>query len=182
MTPHPEFDRLSAAVARCIPLVRGWAGDVFRFTVPRWGTVDHLLTGEGALHAGGRWHPVGVFRAVYASLDPETALAESLAPYRRFGVAVRDAMPRTLNAVVVALQRVLDLSDGDVRRHLAFSQARMLSEEWWARQAQDEEAITQALGRAAWPAGLEGLVVPSAAHAGGRGLVYFLDNNSRHPA
>src|SRR5829696_2221681 len=122
MSPHPEFDRLTAAAARCMPLVRGWAGDVFRFSAPRWGTVDHLLTGEGALHAGGRWHPIGAFPAVYASLDPETALAESLAHYRRFGVADRDAMPRVLNAVTVDLQRVLDLTDGTVRRHLVLSQ------------------------------------------------------------
>jgi RES domain-containing protein len=103
MTPHPEYDRLSAAVARCMPVVGGWAGDFFRFAVPRWATVAHLLTGAGARHAGGRWHPVGAFRAVYASLDPETALSESLAHYRRFGVADRDAMPRTLNAVAVSL-------------------------------------------------------------------------------
>lgn len=176
MAPHPEFDRLAAAVARCMPLVRGWAGDAFRFALPRWGTVEHLLTGEGALRAGGRWHPIGAFRAVYASLDPETALAESLAHFRRFGVADRDAMPRTLNAVTVSLQRVLDLTDGAVRRHLVFSQARMLAEEWWVRQAQDEEAITQSLGRAARAAGLEGMIVPSAARAEGRGLVFFPDN------
>jgi RES domain-containing protein len=180
MTPHPDFDRLAAAVVRCMPLVGGWAGDVFRFAVPRWATTAHLLTGAGALHAGGRWHPVGAFRAVYASLDPETALAESLAHYRRFGIAVRDAMPRTLNAVTISLHQTLDLTDGLVRRHLMFSLARMLAEEWWARQASDEEAETQAVGRAAQAAGLEGLIVPSAARPGGRGLVYFPDN--RRPA
>jgi RES domain-containing protein len=176
MTPHPEYERLFAAVVRCLSLAGAWAGDVFRFAVPRWATAAHLLTGEGALHAGGRWHPVGAFRAVYASLDPETALAESLAHYRRFGVADRDAMPRTLNAVAVALHRVLDLTDGAVRRHLAFSQSRMLAEEWWARQAEDGEAMTQALGRAAWTVSLEGLIVPSAPRPGGRGLVFFPDN------
>jgi len=178
VTPHPEFDRLAAAVARCMPLAGAWAGDVFRFAVPRWATAAQLLTGAGALHAGGRWHPVGAFRAVYATLDPETALAESLAHYRRFGIAVRDAMPRTLNAVSVSLSRVLDLTAGAVRRHLVVSHARMLAEEWWVRQARDEEAVTQAIGRAVYAAGLEGLLVPSAARPGGRGLIFFPDNRS----
>jgi RES domain-containing protein len=113
---------------------------------------------------------------VYASLDPETALAESLAHYRRFGVPIRDAMPRTLNAVSLALHRILDLTAGTVRRHLAVSQSRMLAEEWWIGQERDEEAVTQAVGRAAQAAGLEGLIVPSAARLGGKGLVYFPDN------
>jgi RES domain-containing protein len=173
MTPHPEFDRLTASIVRCMPLVQGWAGDVFRFSLPRWATTTHLLTGAGALQAGGRWHPIGAFKAVYTSLDPETALAESLAHYRRFDVALRDAMPRTLNAIAVKLHRVLDLTDGAVRRHLVFSQARMLAEEWWMRQEHDEEALTQALGRAAWAANLEGLIVPSAIRPNGRGLVFF---------
>jgi RES domain-containing protein len=85
-------------------------------------------------------------------------------------------MPRTLNAITVKLQRVLDLTDGAVRRHLVFSQARMLAEEWWKLQEQDEEALTQALGRAAWAAKLEGLIVPSAIRSDGRGLVFFPEN------
>jgi hypothetical protein len=52
----------------------------------------------------------------------------------------------------------------------------MVAEEWWVRQGQNEEAATQALGRAAYAAGLEGLIVPSAARSGGRGLVFFPDN------
>jgi RES domain-containing protein len=178
MNSHPEFERLTTAVARCLPLAGAWAGEVFRFAVPRWATAAHLLTGAGALRAGGRWHRIGAFRAVYASLDPETALAESPAHYRRFGVPVRDAMPRTLNAVGVTLRHVLDLTAGAVRRHLVVSQARMVAEEWWVRQERDDEALTQAIGRATWTAGVEGLIVPSAARLGGRGLVY-LPNNRR---
>ena len=63
-----------------------------------------------------------------------------------------------------------------MRRHLVISHVRMVAEEWWVRQGQNEEAATQALGRAAYAAGLEGLIVPSAARSGGRGLVFFPDN------
>jgi RES domain-containing protein len=175
MIPHPDGPRLRRAIARCLPFANPWSGDVYRFAAPRWATEAELLTGAGALKAGGRWYPIGLCRAVYASLDPETALAESLAHYRRFQLAIRDAMPRTLNAVAVHLHRLLDLTDGRIRQRLALSWDRMLREPWWEREAADEEALTQALGRAAWEAALEGLLVPSAARKGGVGLVYFPD-------
>jgi RES domain-containing protein len=119
---------------------------------------------------------MGLFPAVHFSLDPETALAESVAHYRRFQIAYRVAMPMTLNAATARLHRVLNLMQGHIRQRLGLSLQRMIEEEWWLRQAQDEEAITQALGRVAWEARLEGLVVPSAAHPSVRGLVYFPDH------
>jgi RES domain-containing protein len=173
---HPESDRLTRAVERCLSLVGPWTGDVYRFAAPRWATETELLTGAGALRAGGRWHPVGHFTAVYASLDPETALAESLAHQRRYGLAIRDAMPKTLNSVTANLHHVLDLTSGPVRQRLVLSWKRILEEKWWEHEANDEEAVTQALGRVAWEAGLEGLLVPSAARKEGTGLVYFPDN------
>lgn len=114
MRPHPEYDRVARAVLRCLPLAGPWSGDVFRFAAPRWSTAAQLLTGEGAFRHGGRWCPIGVLRVVDASLDPETALAEVLAQCRRFGWAVRDAMPKLSNAVAIRLHRVLDLTAGPV--------------------------------------------------------------------
>jgi RES domain-containing protein len=157
-------------------MARPWSGDVYRFAIPRWATRAQLLSGDGALRAGGRWHFAGAFRAVYASLSPETALAESLAHYRRFDIAIRTAMPRTISAIVVSLRRIGDLNDGLVRRKLGVSYAHMLQEEWWSRQSLGKEALTQCIGRSAFEAGLEGLLVPSAAMVGGRGLVWFPDN------
>jgi RES domain-containing protein len=173
MREHPESGRITRAIQRCLALAGPWNGDLFRFGTPKWSTEAHLLTGTGALHAGGRWHPIGAFEVVYASLDPETALAESLAHFRRFGWADRDAMPKTLNAVVAKLQRVLDLTDGRIRQRLGISENRILKEPWWEREALDEEALTQAVGRIAWEFGLEGLLVPSAARKGGKGIAYF---------
>jgi RES domain-containing protein len=176
MIPHPEGQRLHRALLRCLPLAGPWAGDLYRFAVPRWATVAHLLTGAGALQEGGRWHPMGLCRAVYGSLDPETALAESLAHFRRFHWPIRNAMPRTLNAVAAQLHHVLDLTHGPIRQRLGLSFKRILEERWWERQERDEEALTQAVGRAAFQLGLEALVVPSAVRARGAGLVLFPDN------
>ena len=176
MIPHPEAQRLHRAMLRCLPFAGAWTGDLYRFAAPRWASPAHLLSGAGGFEAGGRWHPVGLCRAVYASLDPETALAESLAHYRRFQWPIRDAMPKTLHAVAAQLHQVLDLAQGAIRQRLGLSFKRILEERWWERQEQDEEAVTQAVGRAAFQLGLEGLLVPSAARAGGAGLVFFPDN------
>jgi RES domain-containing protein len=176
LTSHPDTDRLTRAVQRCLALAGPWAGVFYRLAAPRWATEEHLLTGAGALRAGGRWHPIGSFKAVYGSLDEETALAESLAHQKRYGLPVMDAMPKTINAVTAKLYRVLDLTDGKVRTRLSLSRQRILQEKWWERQEADEEAITQALGRVAQVARLEGLLVPSAARRSGKGIVYFPDN------
>ncbi len=175
MLPHPESDRLARALSRCLDLAGRWAGDLFRFAAPRWATAEHLLTGAGALQAGGRWHPLGGFPAVYLSLSPETALAESLAHYHRFAIPLREAMPRTLNAVVAHFHNLLDLTDDRVRRRLRLSRRRMVEEKWWQQEAADPEALTQALGRIAHEIGLEALLVPSAAVKNGAGIVYFPD-------
>src|SRR5262249_20043603 len=114
-------------------------------------------------------------RAVYLSLSPETALAESLSHSRRFGLAIRDAMPKTLNAVVAEFSHILDLTSATVRSRLRLSLRRMLEERWWDLEANDREAVTQAVGRAAYEIGFEGLLVPSAADPGSLGLVYFPD-------
>lgn len=119
---------------------------------------------------------IGSGPAVYASLDPETALAESLTAHRRYNWADRDAMPRTLNAVTCQFQRILNLTMGSVRQRLGVSAERMLQEQWWERQEHDEEVLTQAIGRIAWELGLEGLLVPSAARRGGLNLVLFPDH------
>src|SRR5438552_2998491 len=109
MAPHPEALRLERALARCLSLAGPWSGDLFRFAAPRWATQDHLITGVGAFMAGGRWHSKGACAAVYASLDPQTALAEALANCNRYGLEQRDIMPKTLNAIIAQLHKVLDL-------------------------------------------------------------------------
>jgi RES domain-containing protein len=179
MRPHADSDRLSAAIEKAVPLAGPWHGDLFRFSAPRYSTPTELLSGKGALFAGGRWHPIGLFRALYLSLNPETALAESLANHHRFQWAELAAMPKTLNGVSARLQIILDLTEGQVRQRLRLSEQRMLVERWWERTPQDEEAVTLAVGRIARAAGLEGLLVPSAALKGGKGIVLFPDNLAR---
>ncbi len=54
-------------------------------------------SGEGAFRAGGRWNSRGV-RAVYASLDPATAILE-VAVHK--GFAVLDTVPHVITAAII---------------------------------------------------------------------------------
>ena len=67
--------------------------------------------GEGAFQAGGRWNPRG-FRAVYACLDPATAILE-VAVHK--GFAVLDAQPHVLTRFEIATpERVAVIGPGDI--------------------------------------------------------------------
>ena len=79
----------------------------------------------------------------YASLTPETALAETLAHHRYYGIPIEDAMPRTFVAIQVKLQSVLDFRDGKVRQRLQVSESRILTIDWRKEVDEGREPITQ---------------------------------------
>jgi RES domain-containing protein len=171
MRPHPEFARLALALPRAAP--RAWSGVAYRSTSPAYASARDLLSGEGVRRHGGRWNPPGAFAAVYASLSPETALAEALAHFRHYRIPVANAMPRVLVALEVDVAALADLTGGPAGRILRVSRRRMRRDPWRRAQARGRESLTQAIGRAAFEAGLEGLLVPSAADRAGKNLVVF---------
>lgn len=148
---------------------------VYRSSTPRYANEDDLLTGEGSRREGGRWDPKGI-AVVYASLGPETALAETLAHARYYGLPVEDTMPRTFVAIEVRLQTILDLRQGPIRRRLRVSADRILRVDWRNELHLGRRPITQAIGQAASQAGWEGLLVPSAADRLGSNLLVFPGN------
>jgi RES domain-containing protein len=154
-----------------------WAGILYRSASPRYANRDDLLTGIGSKTIGARWNPPNSFRTVYASLEVETALAESLAHFRHYGLPISRALPRVLVALAAKVRRTLDLTDGGVRRALGLSERRLLTEPWREQSRRGREAVTQSLGRLAYHAGLEGLLVPSAARPSGRNLILFPANS-----
>jgi RES domain-containing protein len=147
-------------------------GTVFRSVAPRYANPADLISGEGARRSGGRWSPAGI-HAVYGSLTLETALAEALAAIRYYGLPPEAALPRTFVAIAVRLERVLDLTDGNVRRTLGVSERRMVRTHWRSDLSAGRVPVTQTIGRAAYDAGIEALQVPSAALPDGRNLVVF---------
>lgn len=85
-------------------------------------------------------------------------------------------MPRTFVAFDFDLLSLLDLTDGAIRRSLGISEKRLLSCDWRAEMWAHRVPITQQFGRAVYLAGLEAILVNSAADLCGRNLVIFVDN------
>ncbi|HVC94821.1 MAG TPA: RES family NAD+ phosphorylase [Pirellulales bacterium] len=171
----PTIDQLNARLTRLLPSTAAFAETVYRSSTPKYANENDLLTGEGSRRNGGRWNPIGI-AAVYASLFPETAMAETLAHYRYYGIPLQGAMPRTFIAIAVNLQAILDLRDGTVRRHLQVSLDRILTVDWRKEVHAGRVPITQAIGCAASQVGLEGLIAPSAADPKGHNLLVFPAN------
>jgi RES domain-containing protein len=170
-----DLASLIRKLERLIPEASDFSGKTFRSATPHYATEKDLLTGEGSRRFGGRWNPPGL-AAVYASLTPETAMAETLAHARYFGLSEYDAMPRTFVAISVDLSSVLDLTDGKVRQRLAFSLKRIVETDWRKETDAGKVPFTQWLGHAAADVGFEALLVPSAAEANGRNIVAFPPN------
>ena len=76
--------------------------------MPKYATETDLVTGDGSKLHGARWNPKGI-AVVYAADSPETAMAESLAQYRYYGIPIFDAMPRTFDTVRVMNQRLFGI-------------------------------------------------------------------------
>lgn len=171
----PTLEQLETRFKRLLPSATAFATTVYRSSTPKYAKESDLLTGEGSRRNGGRWNPIGI-AVVYASLTPETAMAETLAHNRYYAIPIEDAMPRTFVAIEARLQTVLDLRLGVVRQRIQVSLERILTVDWRKEVRAGEESITQTIGRAAWEIGLEGMLVPSGVDASGHNLLIFPDN------
>lgn len=147
----------------------------YRSTTPEYAKVDDLITGEGSRLNGSRWNPPGI-AAVYASFTPATAMEESLAHFRYYGIPFHAAMPRVFVAIKAQLAKVLDLTEGVNRQRLQIAESRFLGCDWRKDMARGNHALSQLVGRAAQAAGVEAIVVRSAEDRNGRNLVVFPEN------
>jgi RES domain-containing protein len=174
ISDHLDFDQLLRRVATLNAHAGSLREVVFRCSEPSYATKDDLLTGEGSRQHGGRWNPPSSFATVYAAFSDATALAESKAQFLYYGLDPADALPRTIVAVDVKFAKVLDLTDGMVRKTLGVSATRMRSDDWRKLNGRGSESLTQAIGRAGYESDFEALVVPAC--DGGRNVVWFPGN------
>jgi RES domain-containing protein len=147
----------------------------YRSATPKYAKETDLLTGEGSRLHGGRWNPPGI-AAVYASFTPETAMEETLAHFRYYGIPLHAAMPRIFVAIRAQLTKVLDLTEGVNRRRIQIAESRLLECDWRDDVKRGKESLTQLLGRAAKAAGFEAMIVRSAAAKAGYNMVIFPEN------
>ena len=174
--PHEDFAPIAAGLAACLGRAVPWEGIVYRSAAPRYSGDGDITTGEGSFRMGGRWNAPGSFRTVYASLDPETAMKEALATFRYYGWDLYAAMPRVFRALDVRLSRVASLRLRRVRQQIAPWLKAAREEDWRHLQSTGRESTSQAIGRAAFELGLEGLLVPSHAARTRTNLIVFPGN------
>lgn len=122
----PEVQTLFERISNCLRLADGFHGVVYRSTGVRYASQQDFFSGAGAAAYGGRWNPPGI-NAVYASLDPVTAVRESYRMFLDFGFATTDIRPRVFCGAKVRLKRVLDLCNIAVRRSIGFSMKELVS-------------------------------------------------------
>lgn len=154
-------------------LARPFEGVTFRSCSPRYAKEPDVLRGEGSRRFGGRWNPIGL-AALYMSLTPEVAMAETLAHHRYYGLPVETAMPRVFVAIEVGLRSVVDLRSPMVLRRLGLVTRELSHVDWRREMRMGRVPRTHAVGVAVHAAGCEGVVVPSAATKG-HNLVVFPD-------
>jgi RES domain-containing protein len=139
--------------------VRIFSGLVWRQCAPTRRLLDVASPAAGP----GRYHRAGDPGAWYASTTERGAWTELFRHHTSNEISPFEVRRRIGRARVENL-RVLDLTDPRVREALAVTEADLTS---------DDLARCQALGNAAWAAGLEGVLAPSAALAGEIILVVF---------
>ena len=117
-----------------------------------------------------------MFPAREQSLTPQGALNEVQAAAKYYGTSVSSSFPSTVFEVEMQLNRFIDLTDRRVLRALRVKVGDLTGCDFRADNRAGKEALTQAIGRAAWSEGYDGLLVPSSARRGARNLISFPQN------
>lgn len=94
---------------------------------------------------------------LYLGADPTTVVAEFHRLARRQGLDPAAFLPRTFYRYEVAPQRLLDVRDAQVQAELGLNAAALID---------DDASSCRAVGEAAFAAGREGVLAPSAAGSG----------------
>ncbi len=173
---HPRFETLRQRLEEAPELLRPWSGAAYRVTTLDYPSPKSILLGQGSYLHGGRWNAPGSFRAVYGSTEDTVAVAESRATADYAHVPWPFRTPRLLVAIELSLSAVLDLTRPEVLGILDLQAEELRAEDWRKVQEEGEESLTQAIGRAVFTQGGEGMLVPSARVGGGVNLAYFPEN------
>jgi RES domain-containing protein len=173
MIEYADSVQLRAHLRRCLDSIDAWTGTVYRFAAVKFANRADLLSGAGAKLHGGRWSPRGRFACVYASLDAHTAQEESFATFAYYGIPRNMVMPLVQIAIALRLKAVLDLSSNETLQRLGLTREEFADCDWQREQSEGREALTQCIGRLAWEARVEAIMVPSRTVADGANLVLF---------
>jgi RES domain-containing protein len=158
--PESGVQELFDAIGACLPDAVSVDQVIYRSVSMRFANAADFLSGTGAAAYGGRWNRRGI-EAVYGSLSIQTAVHEAYRNVLHDGFPASSIRPRVLAGAEANLEALLDLTDANTRRRLGFTLGELLDEDWQGIQNEGDESWTQAIGRGAYVAGFEGLLVPS---------------------
>lgn len=177
MMPHPNRAAFHRRISSNVQGLTGsFRGTVYRFINPEYSTVSQQFEGKGVRFSDGRWMLKSNALVTYTSTKPETALAEALASNRYYNLPDKKSAPLLFVTAEVKLRNIVDLRKGEIRRRLRLSKASILDTDWRHQNERGGEALTQAWGWAFLSAGVEGIICPSSAHAGGENVIVFPGN------
>ncbi len=171
--PHKYFGKISRRLRAAPELLRPWRGAAYRVTTLDYPRPQSILQGQGSYLYGGRWNAMGSFRAVYGSTEDTVAVVESRATADYAQVPWPFPTPRLLVAIELALQAVVDLTDPATLAALDLTVEELRTEDWRKIQEEGKESLTQAVGRAVFTNGGEGLLTASARVPSGVNVAYF---------
>jgi RES domain-containing protein len=142
----------------------------FRSVELAWAHPDDVISGEGTRLKGGRFAAKGT-RAVYASLDEQTATREVTTRKARLGgkaqIALKD-YPRLTYAVVIEAKKCLDFRN--------IGSNAVLKDLLAAASDLDDLGPSQEVGAYLLDKGIEAIIFPSVA-GGGANIAAFLDGD-----
>ena len=171
----PDVVELFEAIAELYADAIGFDGRIVRTVPIKYANKNDFFSGAGAEKCGGRWNRPGI-SAIYASLDPFTATHEVYQNFSAFGFLKTEMQPRVTAGADVSFDKVLDLTEGKVRRKIGITLKELVEEDWAALQIRGEESWTQAIGRGCQSAGFQAILVPSARYSKGKNIVILTAN------
>ena len=175
MHGHPRFADLLRSIRDAADRIGPWEKRVYRAVELPWAHPAYLVSGEGTQKHGGRWMHAGITPVAHAAMTEALAIKESRRAFDYYGIRKPRNNPRVSVEIEVRLKRVLQLAPVEsVFPNIASGE--LLAEDWEKVNGKGRETLAQAIGRAAWKAGLDGLVVPSSRDKRGRNLVWFPSN------
>jgi RES domain-containing protein len=161
-------DGWRAALDRLRDSALPFGDSCFRSVELTWAYPDDVISGEGTRLKGGRFAPKGT-KAVYASLDEETATREVTARKTRLGgqaqIALKD-YPRLTYVISVEAKRCVDFRN--------VGNDAVLKDVLAAASDPDDLGPSQEVGAYLVEKGIDAVIFPSVA-GGGANIAAFLD-------
>ena len=173
---HKHYKKIYSNAHKVVDdLQTAWNGSVYRCVELKWARPAYLISGEGTLKEGGRWLAPQISRVVHASSTELTAMKESRAGFKYYGITKPRHVPRVSVEISLNLVNTVNLS-ALIEKLPGSTVDELLLEDWRKINQRGQETLGQALGRALFSLGIQGVIAPSAVDKRTRSILWFPQN------